>query len=372
MTDLWTAEMVAQIGSSPAHQAPVIVADDVVPVLPGLDVWDMWPLADRDGKTVQIFGGILWFALTAPQFDDPDARHAHARMRLLFHRFDQWHDCGNALPDGFSPGSREWSGSAIYDPSTANITLFFTATGWRGSPHAPYEQRLFQCTGKLDMQATLPCITQWSTPRESVACDDSIYLSTAHCDGSAGSIKAFRDPAYFRDPADGSHYLTFAASLKQSAHSHNGVIGVARAGDAQGDAWTLLPPLISGDGLTSELERPHILHQHGLYYLFWSTHARVFAPSGPAGPTALYGMVASHPLGPYAPLNGTGLVCANPAAEPLQAYAWWVTGALQLVSFIDFWGLAGAPAGTDRSHFGGTIAPVLHLVLDGDKTAIAP
>ena len=41
--------------------------------------------------------------------------------------------------------------------------------------------------------------------------------------GAIGTIKAFRDPAFFRDPADGCDYLLFTASLAASASAWNGV-----------------------------------------------------------------------------------------------------------------------------------------------------
>ncbi len=59
------------------------------------------------------------------------------------------------------------------------------------------------------------------------------------------------------------------------------------------------------------------------------------------GPTGLYGMVAPSLHGPYEPLNGTGLVIANPAAEPRQGYCWQVLDTLEVISFVDHWGLHG-------------------------------
>jgi levansucrase len=99
-----------------------------------------------------------------------------------------------------------------------------------------------------------------------------------------------------------------------------------------------------------------------------------FAPDVAAGPNGLYGAVASAFLGPYTPLNGHGLVCANPASEPTQAYSWWVQGDLSVVSFVDYWGMNGRSLANHpeltRSQFGGVPAPRLKLHLDGETASI--
>jgi levansucrase len=196
--------------------------------------------------------------------------------------------------------------------------------------------------------------------------------------GVAGLIKGFRDPYWFRDPADGQGYILFTASksAEASQSSHDGVVGIALANDENGLApFTLLPPLIDADGQANELERPHVFVVDGHYYLFWSTQAHVFAPGGIAGPTGLYGMVAPSLFGPYEPLNRSGLVLANPPSEPKQAYAWQVVpGTLEVVAFVDYWGVDGRDIDHDpalkASQFGGTIAPMVRIALDGKTTRI--
>jgi levansucrase len=112
--------------------------------------------------------------------------------------------------------------------------------------------------------------------------------------------------------------------------------------------------LISADGVNNELERPHILCRNGLYYLFWSTHDFTFAKA--RGPSGLYAMVAPNLLGPYTPLNGSGLVAANPEAAPAQAYSWLVLDDLRVAAFID---------SPDGHAFVGGPAPMFSLKLDG-------
>ena len=135
--------------------------------------------------------------------------------------------------------------------------------------------------------------------------------------------------------------------------------------------WRLLPPLVAADGLNNEQERPHVIARGGLYYLFWSTQRKVFEPNGPNGPNGLYGMVAPSLFGPYEPLNGTGLVAANPDSEPFQYYSWWVMDDLQVASFVDLVGVGTDPIIDDpvwrRTHFGGVPAPRFRICLDGNR-----
>jgi levansucrase len=369
MTSYWTRDHVAGIERAPLPALPAITAADAAPIIPGTDLWDMWPVQEIDGRTATIAGGSLWFSLSAPIVGDPIERHALARLRLLHRIGDTWRDLGPALPNGVTPGSRDWSGSAIVDADHRRLTLFFTAAGRRYEPTITFEQRLFQIEAMVSETAGDVALGPWSRLQEPVRSDGRRYHPANQHDGEVGKIKAFRDPAFFRDPADGRDWLLFAGSDGRSPSPFNGVIGAATAADASWADWHLVDPLISADGLNNELERPHIVMRDGRYYLFWSTQHSVFDPAGPSGPTGLYGMVADRLAGPYRPLNGTGLVLSNPADAPNQAYSWLVLGDLSVVSFVDQWGISGEfdVAQDMRAHFGGVPAPIAHLDLDGDR-----
>ena len=370
-TSYWTRAQVATISVTPRQEIAVVTGNDVAAIIPDLDLWDFWPVQDRDGRTVDFGGETLWAILSAPRFDNPADRHDVARIRLIGNRKGRWIDHGNLLPDGHAPGTREWAGSTIYDPATQVLTLYFTATGRPGEPFS-FEQRQFETHGQLVWANEHPHIGSWSPPVELYRPDGIDYVDTRATQGGPGLITGFRDPGYFRDPRDNREYLVFTGSDARSGATHNGVIGLARR-DPNG--WSLLPPILNASGLTNELERPHILYRDGRYYLFWSTQRSVFAPDSPNGPNGLYGAVADDVRGPYQPLNGTGLVAACPAVEPFQTYSWFVTDTLDVVSFIDFWGLAGLRPddhpGGPRGQFGGVPAPVFRIVLDGETAHIA-
>jgi levansucrase len=369
MTTAWSASAVSAIAHNPVPELPAIDLADVVPVLRGFDLWDYWPVQERDGRTAMIAGGTLHMLLSAPRQPDPDARHALARIRLMHQTAAGWHDLGPLLPDGFAPGSREWSGSAIVSPEHDCITLYFTAAGYRGEAEVSFAQRLFECTARLAVNGSSVQLGPWTDPVESVVADGTIYTRDMAGGGAIGTIKAFRDPSWFCDPADGSEYLVFAASLAGSSSHWNGAAGLARR---EAGRWVLCPPAITADGLNNELERPHIVCHGGQYYCFWSTQRKVFAHPGPSGPNGLYGMVAHSIGGPWLPLNQTGLVFANPAKSPIQAYSWQVLHDLSVIGFVDRPGLEEEPVdpALARRHFGGTPAQPVQLALFGQSARL--
>lgn len=371
----WRAEHVAAIASQLLPEIPLIGAVDARPAVAGLQLWDLWPIETVAGDIVRVADEELWVIMSADRALHPDDRHHVARLRLMAFGPQGWRDCGNLLPAGLNPGAREWAGSTVHDPATGRLILFYTAAGRRGDTKPSFEQRLFQVEGRLIIDGDIIRTDDWGTPFENVVSDDRDYVVARQTDGIPGFIKAFRDPAHFRDPKDGRSYLLFTGSLKQSASAFNGAIGIARADDDRLDHWTLLPPLISADAVNNELERPVMRHVADRYYVFWSTQRRTFAPDGPNGPNGLYGMVADALFGPYRPINGTGLVACNPQAEPFQSYSWWVTKDLQVAGFVDNWGLAGRSLYEQPelivSQFGGTPSPRFRLLLEGDSSRIA-
>jgi levansucrase len=359
----WTAEHLARIGSPAARAAPLIEPRHAPRVGSDFDLWDHWPALTPGGRLAEVAGGLLVIALTAPILDDPDARHAVARLRL-FHRTPQrFFDLGPLLPDGFSPGSREWAGSALFDAADRTLTLYFTAAGERGEPTPTFAQRMFACATTLgdDLRPR-----GWSEPKELVRPDGAVYETDMAGGGAVGTIKAFRDPYFFRDPAGSGDRLLFAASRAGADSAWNGLVGAARA---EGDDWRLEDPWVDATGVNNELERPHAIAHDDRIYLFWSTQAKVFAPGTPPAPTGLYGVVADRIGAPWRPLNGDALVFANPPEAPAQAYSWQVLPDLSVWGFADLVALAGPPADSAeaRAHFAGSPAPVLRLTLKDDR-----
>ncbi len=364
---MWSRQCLAGLDPATIMQAPVLEPHDVQCVLPGLDVWDSWPLSDASGMPFAWRGGELWFALAAPAFDDPEQRHGHARIHHFHRRAGRFHHLGVTLPDGFSSGSREWSGAARMEGDEA--ALYFTAAGQRGESVETFRQRLFVTRSPLPADDSV-VFTGWSPPCELITPGGS-YQGTDQSNGKIGEIKAFRDPFPWRE-ADGSEYLLFTASSAAAPRDFNGLVGLACL-DPDGCRYAPLAPLVDATDTNNELERPHLVRHAGQLYLFWSTQTKVFAP-GIDAPTGLYGATAQSIEGPWELLNGHGLVMANPENEPFQAYSWWVLPDLNVAAFVDYWGVDDPSATSKpqgRSHFGGTFAPFVTLALDGVKAGVA-
>ena len=366
MTTAWTSQHLGMLDLQPASQTPLVRSINRTGLAEGRIYWDMWPIQDPDGRPARLNGREFWMVLSAPDRKDPSLRHFEAKIRLLERLGDGWADRGDVLPPFTVPYEREWAGSSVTDGQS--VTLYFTAAGTSARPGG-YQQALFEAQGKIGSDG-LP--HGWEVPRPSLQTITPEYMPADAHEGEAGKIKAFRDPAWFRDPANGREYLIFTASLANAASDYNGAVGVA---EKRGDHWQLLPPLIHADGVNNELERAHVVFHACRYYAFWVTQSSTFAPGLRQAPNGLYGMVADTLLGEYRPLNGNGLVLGNPESDPFQTYSWFVTADLQVASFVDFWGLQGRPLPADPAeanrHFGGVPAPLLQLVIDGDRCALA-
>ncbi|PZF86631.1 glycoside hydrolase family 68 protein [Jiangella anatolica] len=364
----WTADQLAHIATVPGTTAPLIVSAPPR-VLPGHDVWDMWPVQEHDGSTAVVDGGELWMALAAPADGHPEERHDRARLRLLGRGSRCWTDHGDVFEPGASLGTREWSGSAVRH-ADGSVSTYYTAAGRRDAGRTTFHQRVVEARAELVTGAGGVGLRATTGHREILRAGAPHYLPADDVEGGPGRIRAFRDPYRFRDPADGAEYLLVAASVPWGDR-FMGAIALARAGAG---GWELGAPLLVADGVNREIERPHIVVHESRYYLFIATHGQGFEPAG-AAPTGLYGFVAPAVDGPYEPLNRSGLVVRNPPEQPGQAYGWLVLPTLEVHSFVDYLTPAGvdageAPADEARSRFGGTFAPVFGLSVDGAETEV--
>ena len=371
-TAIWGPDHVARIDPATAPTIPRVRPQDVRRLGPELDAWDAWPVQRITGEPAVLGGAELWMTLAAPVADDPNQRHQRARIHLIRPRSDGgWRDLGPALPDGFSPGVCEWSGCAVWRPDGSaddggRVELHFTAAGRRGQPFTT-EQRLVVTSARVTGTGDDIRLTDWTRPVETIPALAPWRQPAQGVDPAPGRIHHLRDPALFRDPADGTEYMVYAASQAGPPALDRAAIGWAVRDRSGG--WRDLGPLLLAPGLNHELERPHLLKTSDGYYLFWCTQGRMFAANGPAGPTGLYAMFAPRLAGPWVPVNGSGLVAGNPPEAPTQTYAWWVTPDLSVLGFVDV--LADAPAGHRARVFAGGLAPPFRITLDGPSSRMA-
>jgi len=369
--------MVAGLVPDDRTTAPRIDPATVRAAIPGWYLWDPWPVMGQDGRLASFDERILWMALSAPDHLHPDERHHVASLRAaLAEPFGTWHDAGPVFTDGRAIGSRQWAGSAVYDAADGRLTVFYTAAGTTASPRS-FEQNIVVSQGSVAIERDRAVFDGFERHEAAVVSDGLHYRHTTGGRQQPGFADAFRDPFVVRDPASGEYYLLFTASLPDGTPDYDGCIGLAKAADTSLTRWQLLPPLLEADGVNKELERPHLVVHDDRYYLFLTTHWWTFAP-GLHSPEGLYGFVADHVLGPYRPLNVSGLVIGNPPAEPHQAYSWLVMPDGWVASFVDHPGLNGRhlddvtreDPGFTKRVFGGTMAPFIRLRLDAETTSI--
>jgi levansucrase len=421
----WLPEDVADLEVDESNAIPVIdlaVADERV--TPDHWVWDWWPVRDRNGEVADFDGTSIAIALSAPDDVLPGKRHDIATHRYLLSDDGgrTWTDGGELFPDDGLLGSRQWAGSAMYDDETETLYAFYTAAGEDdGGQNVPetttgdtattaatttepsddgdaeaddevapsggtvgddisYRQRLAVATATLTVTDGEVGFEDWSDHEVLLTGDDTdLYASTQATEGGAGQIDAFRDPWFFLDEETGEEYILFTATMPQAECEGDGVVGVARATDDTLREWEVMPPMLDGHCVNSELERPQMMVEDGMNYLLFTTHSHTFQDDA-SGPEGMYGFVSDSFLGgSYEPLNGTGLVLANPEEAPYQSYSWMTLSNGVVTSFFQFFDIGSDVEVSyigeqspefQMDHFGGTFAPSILVDFDRDRTEI--
>ncbi len=348
-------------------------------------VWDTWPLTGLDMEPMSYKGWSVIFSLVAPRDIGFGDRHWQAKIGYFYSKDGHsWTYGGHLFPDGYSKGSREWAGTAIFTGKNT-VTQFYTASGKDngGINNTDFLQRLAVSSGKIHADSKGVWFTGFRNHRIIAEADGKYYQSYEQ--SQAGPIiYAFRDPYVFEDPADGNVYALFEGNtagvsgtyqcqpsdlgplppghvVPPDANLYTGNIGLMRATNAKMTKWELLPPVLSSNCVNQQTERPHLVVKDGRYHLFTISHEFTYAP-GVSGPDGVYGFVGPSLRSDYQPLNGSALVLGNPPDAPIQNYSHEVMPNLLVQSFIDTIPGANGPV------YGGTLAPTLQLDIVGSNT----
>ncbi|MCA0972084.1 glycoside hydrolase family 68 protein [Halobacillus litoralis] len=380
----WTREMAQNYENTPENTPSNI--DNFEDVAPDYWVWDTWPLRNRDGSLAQVNGYKIVFALTASKDYTWNGRHDVAQIRYFYSKDGKdWTLGGQSYDPDKAFGSRQWAGSAMLEED-GTVNLFYTATGRKSNEEVTYEQRLARTTMSLVTNEDGVEVKPSGQHEILLEADGKYYETQAQKTGNI--IYSFRDPWFFQDPESGKEYLLFegntggdAKACEPGSHGsesfrenhdvpagsedYNGNVGIAVASEEGSlSKFKLLPPLLEADCVNQQLERPHIVYEDGNYYLFTITHEFTFAP-GLTGPDGLYGFVSEDLWGNYKPLNDNGLVVANPAEDPFQAYSWAVLPNKNVISFVNEY-----KDENGNKQLGGSFAPTVKIDLDGTETEI--
>ena len=249
--------------------------------------WDFAPVVDSTGTVFVLNGKEYWLALTAPTNVDAPDRHFVAKLGLLTKGSGGWKYHGKIISDDLHPGNRQWAGMACVEEDV--IRVYFTSAG-RGGETRGYQQRLFEISAGISLDDEKFEVGEWAPAVELLEADDGPYFCADQSTGEPGFIRAFRDPFRFVDN-DGMSLLLFTASSANSGSRFNGAIGCAMQLAAE-DRWIHRGAVVESHGVTTELERPHVVCYDGLYYLFWSTQRYTFSAECAVNSTGLYGAVS--------------------------------------------------------------------------------
>ncbi|WP_227937168.1 glycoside hydrolase family 68 protein [Alkalihalobacillus deserti] len=396
-TSAWSRQQAEKVALTEETTAPIIDMD-FEDVAPDVWVWDTWPLQNRDGSLANVKGYKIAFALVAPRTYTWHDRHTEARIGMFYSKNGKdWTYAGIPYDYDNALGHMQWAGSAMLDEK-GKVHFFYTATtdmnanggkefnkdGWVQRA----EQRLAKTTFDISADKNGVHLTNEGDHQILLEADGHHYETIEQFQEHGNIITGFRDPFFFQDPNTGEEYIIWEGqagtnrndlkpenigdkeyrdthTVADHAKFYNGNIGIAKVLDNDITKLEILPPLLESVGVNHQMERPHVVVKDDTYYLLTISHEFTFAP-GLSGPDGLYGFVGEGSLRTdYKPVNGTGLVVANPAEKPFQAYSWWAAPDGQVISFIN------EPLDENgQVQFGGTFAPTLKVSFDGDTTKI--
>ncbi len=350
---------------------------------------------------------------------------------------------GSIFEDQSFTSQTEWSGSARLMEGN-KIRMFYTSvafynstTGGSGNNDGgggqdnngsskPYDPRIVQSEGRIYADENGVWLTGFRTQHQLLVPDGKYYQTREQNPGVN-----FRDPFTFRDqnnPSDLTDYMVFegnsafvreqqyvdaAAKAGQNtalatcteedlgyekgdpkaetvesvnqrgAYYQLANVGLARAKNKAMTQWEYLPPLLSGNCVNDQTERPQIYFQDGKYYLFTISHRETYA-DGLQGPEGVYGFVGDGLRSDYKPLNqNTGIALGNPinlnfnpgkpyspdfnqSPYTFQSYSHYVMPGGLVESFID--SIGGNKDGNPVR--GGSLAPTVKINISGDTTSV--
>ncbi len=389
MASVWTQQMVESI-TQDAHLTIPMMVHPPEPFDEGTYVWDAWPIRLPDGSIAEFDGWVVMIGLSAEWQEVEDTGRAFytlSELRYWYSRDGAWRPGGTVFTAEEGLGTRQWAGSTLYDPETQRVTFFYTAVGSPDAPSLetdppPRQVSIFnEAIGRPSTVQRLASATATlSVTEQGVAFDnvgehrilaeaDGFWYDTYETYLAQEAVYGFRDPEYWRDPRTGAEHILFTANAGGQKGPYNGVIGLMTK---EGEDWVLEPPILLSEGVNSQLERPHVVTRDDGLYLFFSTHDFTFSPQH-RGPRGLYGFrSASGDLkGLLKPVNGHGLVAANPVTAPEQVYSFYVLPDGKVMSYLNIlWGFDKRPEYEDREMWGGP-APMFGLSFDADTVVVA-
>lgn len=416
----WTREQAGSIKATKSNTFPEFDNAKVRALVPDMDVWDNWLVLDEYGNVADVCGFTVLIALGQP------LDHSYASKVVYFYSKDDEHYVygGHMFPERLVAGAEEWSGSTILRRDGLLQTFYTVTSGrtvngmWESYQRiATAIQNVMLCVDTntnedaLVLEAPLahniilqPDGQLYQTPAQSNEMEAKHpNLHNRPAGNDQPNNCCFRDPKFFRDPASGMAYLLFEANTGSAicpenqvkpeyissnpkaaskytatidALKANGCVGMAVLRDHQFRQAQFLPPILTSNLVTDEIERVNVIFRDGSYYLYFVSHTNKMAFDGDdmVNRDLLLGFRSRTLTGPYTPLNGNGVVLQqkSPGAmyqgqdtNPQYVYSWLVLPDDTVLSYANFGANAKGEVKKIR-----TAGPTVTLDIKGGRTQV--
>ncbi|WP_239984863.1 glycoside hydrolase family 68 protein [Sporolactobacillus pectinivorans] len=329
-----------------------------IPAAGGLDVWDSWPLQNADGTVANYHGYHIVFALAGDPSNGNDTHIYLFYQKAGDTSLDSWKNAGRVFTDSdkLVPGdpylqyqTQEWSGSATLTDD-GQVRLFYTDFSGAPQDGGTGDSNQVLTTSQVNLSQpdgnTLK-VDGVSDHKSIFDGDGSLYQSMQqfHDEGmfSSGDNHTLRDPHFIED--NGHKYIVFESNTgtsdgyqgvdslynkayyggseaffqteknnllqspkEQLASLANGALGIIELNNDY-TVKKVLPPLITSNTVTDEIERANVFKLKGKWYLFTDSRGAKMTING-IGANDIYmlGFWSNSLTGPYKPLNGSGIV----------------------------------------------------------------
>lgn len=321
-----------------------------------LDVWDSWPVQDAVTGYVTNYKG---YQLVIAMMGIPNSKYGDNHIYLLYNKygdndFSHWRNAGSIFGNTENNVFQEWSGSAIVN-NDGSIQLFYTLNDT--SDYKLNDQKLATATLHLNVDDNGVSIA--SVDNNHVIFEGDGYHYQDYQQFASGADHQ-NDDYCLRDPhvvqlANGDRYLVFEANTgtedyqgdnqiynwvnyggddafnlqsffkllsnkkdRELASLANGALGILKLNNNQTNPQVqeVYSPLVSTLMASDEVERPDVVKLGDKYYLFSATRVQrgsdteltKQADTTVGDNVAMIGYVADSLMGPYKPLNNSGVV----------------------------------------------------------------
>lgn len=348
----WTREAAAKIKATAANTIPPFNLAKLKTLMPGWHFWDWWYAMNEQNQVANVGGYTVIVGLARPV---DDAESANARMVFFYSKDGLHYTAGGYLfgEKRLFDDCQEWSGSTLLRDDGKLQTFYTVAQGVELSGNWQTRQRFATAIQNVTASDTALVI---DVPHyhDMLAEPDGRFYETAE-QASLREVKfptahsrsfgsdqtentCFRDILYYKCPRTGRRFGLFeantgteicpAGSVKRAYIGSdrfepeyeptiddlkaNGCIGILEFTDDENTFVEFMPPLLTANLVTDEIERINIIDHDGHVYLFCVGHGNkntlVTHNDDLSNRDYLLGFRGKSLFGPFEPMNGSGVV----------------------------------------------------------------